>query len=149
MRTHLVLAFLAAVMLGFYPLAGCAQDPAADGLAAATALTKGDYEDARSRYKSLLDRTSTRTPEHVVGYLETFLFTGEYEEGIAEAESMMANASSDPYLLYMQGRLLVAVGRLDEAGTARLRAANPPVANNAADPAASPDRSDSPDPSVG
>ena len=122
MRTHLVIAVLAAFVLGIYPLAGCAQDPAADGLAAGSALTKGDYQDARGRYKALLDGSNGRTPEHIVGYLETFLYTGEYEAGLGEVESMMVTASSDPYLLYMNGRLLVAVGRLDEAGAAFERA---------------------------
>jgi len=117
MPKHLVIAVFMAFVLGSYPLTGCAQDPAADALAAASALNRGDYQDARSLYQSLLDGTNKPAPEHVVGYLETFLYTGDYEEGLGEAESMMATASSDPYLLYMKGRLLMAVGRYDEAGT--------------------------------
>ena len=71
MRTHLVIAVFMAFVLGMYPLTGCAQDQAADALAAASALTRGDYQDARSLYQSLLDRANKPTPEHVVGYLET------------------------------------------------------------------------------
>ena len=122
MPKHLVIAVFMAFVLGMYPLAGCAQDRAADALTAASALTRGDYQDARSLYQSLLARANNPAPEHVVGYLETFLFTGDYDEGIGEAESMMATASSDPYLLYMKGRLLMVVGRYDEAGTVLERA---------------------------
>lgn len=122
MRKSVFIAVLAVFLFGIYPLAGCAQDPADRGQAAVSALTQGDYPEARRLYKALLDDPDGRTPENVVGYLETFLDAGDYQDGLREAEALLARGSSDPYLLYMQGRLLRAVGRLDEAGAALERA---------------------------
>ncbi|MFQ5571756.1 MAG: tetratricopeptide repeat protein [Rhodothermales bacterium] len=116
MRAPVVIAFLAAVAFGVYPISGCAQTP--EEQSAEHALQTGDYPEARRLYKALLDAPDPATAEHTVGYFETFLATGDYRDGLRDIEARLAQTPDAPYLLSMKGRLLVAVGRYAEADQA-------------------------------
>ena len=122
MRKHLTIVLLITIGLGLNPLSGCAQDTTPGDLRAEAALQKGDYAEARSLYQALLDTAAVGASPYAVGYLETFLYTGDYGEGLGEAELLLAKVSADPYTLYMKGRLLVALGRYEEAEEALRRA---------------------------
>jgi len=115
MRKHVLLAVLVAFTFGIYPLSGCAQDAADRARTAVAALKKGDYAEARGLYQALLSGPDSAAPEHRVGYLETFLDPGDYQEGLQEADRLLAKTPDDPYVLSVKGRLLVAVGRYGEA----------------------------------
>ncbi|HMB93560.1 MAG TPA: tetratricopeptide repeat protein [Rhodothermales bacterium] len=115
MRRHFVVAVLAALGLGIYPMAGCAQQPDSGPVTATRALAVGDYEEARALYKSRLAGADSSHAENVVGYFETFLAVGQYSEGLREVDAMLQQAPNDAYLHHMRGRLLMAVGRYDDA----------------------------------
>ena len=118
MPKRLVIAVVTALVLGVYPLSGCAQDAAPGEEVAATALKKGDYTEARQRYQALLDTATVAAPAYIVGYLETFLTLGDYGEGLGEAELLLGKMPGNPYVLYVKGRLLAALGRYEEAEAA-------------------------------
>jgi hypothetical protein len=67
MRRHLVFAVLAALGLGVYPMAGCAQQPDQGTPTAERSLTMGAYEDARALFKSKLAASDSSRAENVVG----------------------------------------------------------------------------------
>ncbi|MEX0601212.1 MAG: tetratricopeptide repeat protein, partial [Rhodothermales bacterium] len=76
-------------------------------------LNAGRYEEARNVLRSLLDET----PHHdgALDYAQTFLLTGAYEVGVERLAELIAAASDAPRLYQARGRLLVAVGRYEEA----------------------------------
>ena len=110
MRPRSTLAAVLAVLLGLAPAAGCAQSPGDAG----AALRAGRYEDARRQLRPRLT-AADRTPEEVEAYFDTFLHAGDYEAGLDEAATLLRATPGDPYLLHARGRLLVEVGRYEEA----------------------------------
>jgi len=116
MRLRFPLALLVLLLSG--TAGACAQEVA--GTSAQEAMQVGNYTEARSLFRSLLPSS----PEAAIGYLETFEAVGDYQEGLAEAATMLVSRPDDPYVLHMQGRLLAAVGRYAEAEAAFLQVLN-------------------------
>ncbi|MFC1730483.1 tetratricopeptide repeat protein [candidate division KSB1 bacterium] len=82
---------------------------------ARTALRTGDYNEARDLYRDLLTKLTGNDREKAMGYFETFLALGEYQQGLAELEELLEDSPEDPFLLNMKGRFLVETGRYQEA----------------------------------
>jgi tetratricopeptide (TPR) repeat protein len=120
-RSYRVLVLF--ILLGCYSsTTGCAQE--ADDVAEAAALLKrGAYEEARSGYRAILDAAGNDSTRHTLAYFETYLAPGDYEAGLQEAERRLQRASNDPYLLSSKARLLVALGRYEEAEATFIEAA--------------------------
>ncbi len=129
MRLRSFFAFLA-LLIGWAPLAGCAQDPADP----AAALRAGQYEAARDQLRPRVEAAG-RTDEDVTAYFDTFRLTGAYEAGLREAERLLEAAPDDALLHHARGRLLVEQGRYREAEAAFTRAgqANTDFHRNALD----------------
>ena len=92
-----------------------AQESSQDLEKAKEALQTGDYPEARRLFRPMLENNLMDDGEHVLGYFETFLALGNYNEGIDELESYLNKAPANPYLLHMKGRFLTAVGRYKDA----------------------------------
>ncbi len=82
---------------------------------ARTALKVGEYLQARELVQPFLMDTTFEKGESIQAYFSTFLEKGEYEEGLAEAESLLSKLPRNPYLLHMIGRFLVKKGAYQEA----------------------------------
>ena len=78
-------------------------------------LQTGNYLEARGLFRSLLENASKDNQEQVLGYFETFLALGEYNKGIDEIKSYLNKTPDNPYLLYMKGSFLKAVGKYKDA----------------------------------
>lgn len=91
------------------------QNPQTDFEKARMALKIGDYIEARDRFRPFLMDTTIEKGEPIQAYFTTFLEKGSYEEGLAEAESMLSELPENPYLLHMIGRFLVKTGAYQEA----------------------------------
>lgn len=83
---------------------------------AKSALNAGKYAEARSTYQRLL-RGADADFSLAGPYSETFIATGEVEEGLAVMDRLLAQAPEDPYVRYAKGRLLVEQGEYGEAET--------------------------------
>jgi len=92
-----------------------AQESSQDLEKAKEALQTGDYLEARRLFQPLLENSLMDDGEQVLGYFETFLALGNYNEGIDELESYLNKVPNNPYLLHMKGRFLMAVGRYKDA----------------------------------
>lgn len=132
-------AAIIALLLTSRALVGCAQQPDLAGAAALDALVEGRYEEARASLRARLSDPDT-TGRFAVGYLETYRATGQYEEGIDEAERLLgeegwrfagdsvwvgpqATAGRAAHLHYARGRLLTELGRYADADAAHREAA--------------------------
>jgi tetratricopeptide (TPR) repeat protein len=82
------------------------------------ALQTGDYAAARAAFEERLDETGARGAKEAVYLAETYLATGAYEEGLRAIDAYLRRAPDDSYLLHARGRLLEAVGRIEEASSA-------------------------------
>ncbi len=121
MRRPFLPLYVLVVWLLIWPSTGCAQET--DSLTAIEALNSGDYLQARSALASLLSDSLATSPEIVEGYFESYLNTGEYDEGIQEAASRIAANPNNAYLHHMHGRLLSVKGRWQEAEQAYIKSA--------------------------
>lgn len=92
--------------------------------AAEAVLRQGDYDEARQHARELLDDALAAgdEAEAALTLYAAYLAVGDYEDGLRRVEADLREAPEDPYLLHMQGRLLAAVGRYDEALAAYGRA---------------------------
>lgn len=121
-RTKQLQTFVVALLLlCVSPTLGCAQD--ADLDAGLALLRSGSYSEARTALRAHVGSMADSSGLATVGYLKTFLETGDYEEGTRAAIERLAVNPDDPYALYMQGRLLHATGKLREADASYRRAA--------------------------
>ncbi|MCJ7813206.1 hypothetical protein MUP95_07830 [bacterium] len=91
------------------------QNPAMDFERAKMAMQAGDYLQARQLLRPFLMDTTIENGEQIQAYFTTFLERGEYDEGLAEAESVLFQLPDSPYLLHMIGRFLVEKGNYREA----------------------------------
>ena len=108
------------VLSGSLPVAG--QDSLPELTKAKEALNSGGYDEARALFRSLLEDSSVDQGEKVLGYFETFLAKGEYNEGMAELDAHLEESPDDPFLFHMKGRFLTEKGQYQEAETAFVRA---------------------------
>ena len=97
-----------------------AQEAALD--AANEALRTGDYREARRLFRPLVDSVTGDRREEITGYFETYLATGEYDDGLDEVNGYLETSPDDPYLLHMKGRFLDVKGEYDAAGEAYVSA---------------------------
>ncbi len=91
------------------------QNSAADFEKAKTAMQAGNYFEARRLFSPFLMDTTIENGEPIQAYFTTFLERGEYDEGLAEAESVLFKLPDNPYLLHMIGCFLVEKGKYQEA----------------------------------
>ncbi|NNE35082.1 MAG: tetratricopeptide repeat protein, partial [Rhodothermales bacterium] len=111
------------ILLGILalPMVGCAQDAGlSEGI---TLLQNGSYSDARGVLRSIVGSPADSTGEATVGYLETFLATGDYPEGLTAANGLLEEYPDSPYVHYMLGRLLYSTGQIARADSTFRRAA--------------------------
>ncbi len=80
---------------------------------AAQLLNRGAYADARARYAAELE-----SGEDVEGYVETYLQTAEFAQGLNRVTELLRRWPESPYVHYVHGRLLVETGSLAAAETA-------------------------------
>lgn len=85
-------------------------------------LNEGAYEEARAQYGRLLQEASAPEAANITGYADTFLHTAEYAPGLEQVDALLARWPEDPYVLAARGRLLWALGRLEEAEEFLVRA---------------------------
>ena len=78
-------------------------------------LNSGAYDEARAHYGRLLQEARTPEAANITGYADTFLHTAEYVTGLEQVEALLIRWPQDPYVLAARGRLLWALGRLEEA----------------------------------
>ena len=106
-------------------LSACLVLGLAGGAAAAWAqpapelLNAGQYMRARAAFAENLVADAGGAIE---GYFETFLQTGDFYEGLAAAERRRTQWPGNAFVLYAEGRLLRAVGRIQEAEQALIGA---------------------------
>ena len=79
------------------------------------ALQTGEYSRARRLYKDRLKNADSLATMNVVYYAETFLATGEYEEGLEEIGGLTRDDSQQPYVLHAKGLMLEKMGQYEEA----------------------------------
>ena len=96
------------VLAGACPTSGYARQESE----AASLLNQGHYDEARALYA---DALAPDAGANIEGYFETYAQTGAYDEGLRRAEALRSNWPQSPRVLYGQARLLVAVGRLEDA----------------------------------
>ncbi len=82
-------------------------------------LNSGEYRQARSAFEEDL---SPDAGDAIEGFFETFLQTGDYDQGLAAVERYTSRWPDNAHIHYARGRLLRAVGRLAEAEQALIRA---------------------------
>ncbi len=103
------------------PTSGCAQD--ADLAGGLSLLRTGEYAEAQKALEPLVGSAADSAGVATVGFLESFLETGNYRDGLTRARQL-SNANPDnPYLNYATGRLLRATGQLQLADSTFRRAA--------------------------
>lgn len=109
--------FLASILaaLPCVALSACAQDADSVRTRAYASLNSGRYDDAREHFLDLLELGDV---EAALGYAQTFEAVGEYEEGLEAIDARIADAASTSALQCGRGRLLVALGRYNDAGSA-------------------------------
>lgn len=90
-----------------------AQDVNSPRQQADRALSTGQYEAARSLYRTLLEQAPG--DESAVNYAAAFAAVGEYDEGLAAVDALLAVAPDSAALLHAKGRLLTHVGRYRDA----------------------------------
>ena len=79
------------------------------------ALQTGEYEKARRLYQERLNDDEALQSLDVVHLAETYLLTGEYEEGLEQIDELAQANPSNPYVLHARGRLNETLGRFPEA----------------------------------
>lgn len=79
----------------------------------ASLLNSGAYAEARTRYALQLE-----SGDDVEGYIETYLQTAEFAQGLERVEDLLRRWPESPFVHYAQGRLLVASGSLAAAESA-------------------------------
>ena len=119
---HRPLQVIAVLLLLAAPASGCAQDRGLD--AALDSLKTGNYAAARSMLQPHVGSDADSAGVATVGYLNTFLATGDYEAGRRAAEAMLASSPRNPFAVYMRGRFLQETGQLAAADSSYRRAAS-------------------------
>ena len=107
------------VLLWLLSVPARAQDA---GEAAREALRTGQYEDARARFRVLLEAPDEGATAYAAGYADAFLKAGAYDEGLAAFEALLPRHPGNADLLLARSRLLVARGRYAEAEAALTQA---------------------------
>ena len=82
-------------------------------------LNTGEYRAARAAFSRSLQPDDG---DAIEGYFETYLQTGQYEDGLEQADRYLSRWSNNPHVLYVRGRLLQTVGQLEEAQQAYIAA---------------------------
>ena len=104
--------FMLAVIGMVLCLPARAQDPADEAYAA---LQTGAYEKARNLYEDRIEDDAALQSLDVVFLAETYLLTGDYDEGLRYFEELAGSNPANPYVIHARGRFFEALGRLDEA----------------------------------
>jgi len=108
---------------GWFLVSSCyAQDESNILQRANQAFQSGAYRDARRLYRDAMEENTDTDINVTSRYFETYLFIGEYAEGLEEANALLGETADNPFVLHMQGRLLVSLGRYEEARQAYERA---------------------------
>ncbi len=76
---------------------------------ASALLNSGQYLRARSAFE---DSLGADRQEAIEGFFESFLQRGDFQEGLAEAERLLARWPRNAFVLYGKGRLLQETGQL-------------------------------------
>ncbi len=79
------------------------------------ALRTGDYTEARKLFGKILKNPDKEDFEQAIGYIETYIALGEYQEGLEEVEKYLKESTDDPYLLNAKGKLFIKTGRYLQA----------------------------------
>lgn len=82
------------------------------------ALQTGQYDEARTAYRSLYDELAGDRPDLALDLFSTYLAVGDFGDGLVEVERLLAAAPGDPYLGHLRGRFLDETGRYEEAARA-------------------------------
>ncbi len=80
-------------------------------------LNTGEYDQVIDLLKPLLSSPDT-SGAVVVPYLEAYLHSGNYSQGLTEARRLTSAHPEDPFAHYMAGRLLRATGNYSDANDA-------------------------------
>ncbi len=83
----------------------------------------GEYEQARRLYSEVLRNADSLATMNLVHFAETFLATGEYEEGLAAVEEYVGDGEGNPFALHARGLFLEAAGQYEAAERAYLESA--------------------------
>ncbi len=78
-------------------------------------IRRGDYLAARKLLAPILAKQQPESYEVAGGYFETFLATGEYEQGLETVKKFLEKFPNNPFLLNARGNLLVQTGNYMEA----------------------------------
>jgi tetratricopeptide (TPR) repeat protein len=116
---HAAAAILAALVTAS---TGCAQSPDSLRERGEALLKSGQYEDARVLFRRLLD--AAPADDAALGLASAYAHTGDYEEGLEAVDELIAGTPDAPRLIQARGRLLVLLGRFDEAEEAFRNALN-------------------------
>ncbi|MFC1563390.1 tetratricopeptide repeat protein [candidate division KSB1 bacterium] len=104
------------LLVFFLPGSITAQTENSELQKAGESLRKGDYKEARDIYKPLIETVSSEQDrEDVMGYFLTYLYEGDYSEGLKEVDKYIEKMNDNPYLLNIKGRLFEKLGNYDEA----------------------------------
>ncbi|MDZ4699691.1 MAG: tetratricopeptide repeat protein [Rhodothermales bacterium] len=97
--------------------------------AAYEALQTGDYAAAQRAYEASLEEAGGRGSKAALYLGEIYRAKGAYESGLQAIDGHLRRAPDDAFLLHARGRLLEAMGRLDEAGAAYRASAEKDISN--------------------
>lgn len=78
-------------------------------------INSGDYLEARKTLASILEKQQPENYEAAGSYFETFLATGEYEQGLETVKKLLKKSANNPFLLNAKGRLLFQTGNYEQA----------------------------------
>lgn len=116
MKKRLEIFFIATLFFMVFAGISISAQESSKGLEKAKeVLQRGDYLEARGLFRPLLENNTKGEGEEVLNYFETFLALGEYNKGIDEIKLDLNKSPNDPYLHYMRGRFLTAVGKYKDA----------------------------------
>ncbi len=88
-----------------------------DGIRKANeALRKGKYREARDLYRPFAESSQAgQVREDAMGFFKTYIYVGDYAEGLREVDKFTEDAENDPYLLNMKGKFYELQGDYREA----------------------------------
>ena len=82
--------------------------------AARQAFAEGRYGQVRAELDKQIEAEGL-SDERILLYVDSYLASGQYQQGLDDIERQAAPSAQDVYWQYARGRLLEAMGRLDEA----------------------------------
>lgn len=85
------------------------------------AYQSGEYLQAREQFESLLETSGDNRGSIITNYFETYLYRGEYKDGLTRVEDLLQQNPQDPYLFGLKGRFLIATGNIKEAEQAFIK----------------------------